>query len=236
MKIVQSRLEGVPGNIVEPDAVQFASRKVAAVSGDARRALDICRRAVELAEADVKSAADSNPPTPSRRQKEKETPTKKKNLGRVTIETVRRAINEATSSPLQQYLRTLPFASRLLLSALLARTHRTGLAESTFGDVLEEMQRSLKFAAGNRQLELLERKAQQDSSSGTWTTKTRYDAKGVRLGGLGAAAIDLTGAGVINLEAQKAERPSKIRLAIGDEEVRLAFRDDPEIKALGLTL
>jgi origin recognition complex subunit 1 len=40
IRIVQSRLEGVPGNIVEPDAVQFASRKVAAVSGDARRALD----------------------------------------------------------------------------------------------------------------------------------------------------------------------------------------------------
>src|ERR1700741_181022 len=59
MKIIQSRLEGVPGNIVDPDAIQFASRKVAAVSGDARRALDICRRAVEIAEqaSDAASAA-----------------------------------------------------------------------------------------------------------------------------------------------------------------------------------
>jgi origin recognition complex subunit 1 len=60
--------------------------------------------------------------------------------------------------------------------------------------------------------------------------------KGVRLAGLGAAAIDLTGAGIVNLEAHKAERPSKIRLAVGDEEVRLAFRDDPEIKAMGLIM
>lgn len=32
------------------DAITYASRKVAAVSGDARRALEICRRATELAE------------------------------------------------------------------------------------------------------------------------------------------------------------------------------------------
>jgi len=32
------------------DAVRLATRKVAAVSGDARRALDICRRAAELPE------------------------------------------------------------------------------------------------------------------------------------------------------------------------------------------
>lgn len=242
MKIVQSRLEGVPNNIVEPDAVQFASRKVAAVSGDARRALDICRRAVELAEAEAKGADSiSDPTTPSKRQREKEakgeaTP-KKKNLGRVTIETVRRAINEATSSPLQQYLRTLPFAARLLLATLLARTQRTGLVESTYGDVLEEMQRSLKLAAGSsRPLELLGGKARQGITGGAWESKTRHDAKGMRLAGLGAAAVDLTGAGIINLEAHRAERPSKIRLAVGDEEVRLAFRDDPEIKGMSLII
>ncbi|KAI3400497.1 hypothetical protein diail_3118 [Diaporthe ilicicola] len=237
MKIVQSRLEGVPGNIVEPDAIQFASRKVAAVSGDARRALDICRRAVELAEVEVKSAdPTSEPSTPSKRQREKEAKgetASKKNLGRVTIKTVQRAINEATSSPLQQYLRALPFASRLLLSALLARTQRTGLAESTYGDVLEEMQRSLKLAAESRQLELLQR-ASRPAGGNAWDNKARRDAKGVRLAGLGAAAVDLTGAGIINLEAHKAERPSKIRLAVGDEEVRLAFRDDPEIKPMSL--
>lgn len=240
MKIVQSRLEGVPDNIVEPDAIQFASRKVAAVSGDARRALDICRRAVELAEAEAKAAdAVANPATPSKRQREKEakggdTPARKKNLGRVTIDTVRRAINEATSSPLQQYLRALPFTSRLLLAALLARTQRTGLAESTYGDVLEEMQRSFRLASGNRQLELLEKRGRPAVVGNMWESRARSDVKGVRLAGLGAAAVDLTGAGIINLEAHKAERPSKIRLAVGDEEVRLAFRDDPEVKAMCL--
>ncbi|GAB1311361.1 Origin recognition complex, subunit 1 [Madurella fahalii] len=263
MRIVQSRLEGVPGDIVDADAVQFAARKVAAVSGDARRALDICRRAVELAEADAKSKeeeAEGAPATPSKtgrgkkgqqqrqqhqHQQEEATPKKKKALsGRVTIETVRRAISEATSNPLQQYLRTLPFASRLLLTALLMRTQRTGLAESTFGDVLEEMQRTLKLAGESRPLTLLDRKAtaatpppgMTESGLMVSSARTKNSSQLVRPSGLSAAAVDLTGAGIINLEAQKPDRPSKIRLAVGDEEVRLAFRDDPEIKALGIIL
>lgn len=238
MKIVQSRLEGVPGNIVEPDAVQFASRKVAAVSGDARRALDICRRAVELAESDIRTTTDSNPPTPSKRANGNE-PSKRKAaaVGRVTIDTVRRAINEATSNPLQLYLRALPFTQRLLLSSLLSRTQRTGLAESTFGDVLEEMQRMLKFAGESRPLQLIERNDRHNGGSGAAaTSRSSLGSKNLRTPGMGRAAIDLTGAGIINLEAQRAERPSKIRLAVGDEEVRLAFRDDPEIKAVGITL
>ncbi|KAK3298918.1 P-loop containing nucleoside triphosphate hydrolase protein [Chaetomium fimeti] len=261
MRIVQSRLEGVPGDIVDGDAVQFAARKVAAVSGDARRALDICRRAVELAEADAKGreadeTAAGAPDTPSKRgrkPKTDDTPTKKKKsaaatAGRVTIETVRRAISEATSNPLQQYLRTLPFASRLLLAALLMRTQRTGLAESTFGDVLEEMQRTLKLAGESRPLALLDRKAAEITNGAAAAgaggntgglmgpVRAKNSSQLVRPAGLSAAAVDLTGAGIINLEAHKAERPSKMRLAVGDEEVRLAFRDDPEIKGLGVML
>ncbi|KAJ4290175.1 Origin recognition complex, subunit 1 [Collariella sp. IMI 366227] len=248
MRIVQSRLEGVPGDIVDGDAVQFAARKVAAVSGDARRALDICRRAVELAEADAKGMEGGGmevPDTPSKRKNAKldATPKKKAATGRVTIETVRRAISEATSNPLQQYLRSLPFASRLLLTSLLQRTQRTGLAESTYGDVLEEMQRTLKFASESRPLTLLDRKAAgitttpgAESGLMALSVRAKNVSQHTRPAGLSAAAVDLTGAGIINLEGHKAERPSKMRLAVGDEEVRLAFRDDPEIKALGVIL
>jgi Cdc6-like AAA superfamily ATPase len=47
-EIVVCRLKEL--NIFDLDAIVFASRKVAAVSGDARRALEICRRATEIAE------------------------------------------------------------------------------------------------------------------------------------------------------------------------------------------
>lgn len=238
MRIVQSRLSGVPGTVVDPDAIQFASRKVAAVSGDARRALDICRRAVELAEAESRDdGADGvTPATPSKRGRGvQDTPSKKKKTaGRVTIETVRRAINEATSNPLQLYLRALPFASRMFLSALLSRTQRTGLAESTYGDVLEEMQRKLKLAGQSRPLTLLDNH-QQTADVGMMTPK-KHDSQRMNLrpAGMGAAAVELMGAGIVYLEGARAERPSKIRLAVGDEEVRLAFRDDGDIKTLGM--
>merc|ERR1719470_622330 len=47
--IVASRLEGL--QVLQQDAIQLVARKVAGLSGDARRALDICRRATEMAEA-----------------------------------------------------------------------------------------------------------------------------------------------------------------------------------------
>ncbi|OAX78993.1 hypothetical protein ACJ72_06691, partial [Emergomyces africanus] len=144
MEIIGSRLSNVPGNIVDPDAVQFASRKVAAVSGDARRALDICRRAVEIAEQVSEKAEKTKlkhalslsngngmdmddmdtsflPPTPSKsisRRNRVTGPSNKKflqtsetdsePLPRVTIATIKQAIQEATSTPLQQSLRCLP--------------------------------------------------------------------------------------------------------------------------------
>ncbi|KAI0124628.1 P-loop containing nucleoside triphosphate hydrolase protein [Xylariales sp. AK1849] len=233
MKIIQSRLEGVPGNIVEPDAVQFASRKVAAVSGDARRALDICRRAVELAEAEAKGNATPDPSTPSKKAKEKAADLEKKKRaprGRVTIATVKRAINEATSSPMQQYLRGLPFASKLVLAALLARNQRTGLADSTYGDVQEELQRALVLDASSKRVRLLTERPRLDLALNA--PRRTQDMTGTsRARGVSAAVIELTGAGIIILEGQRPERPSKIRLAVGDEEVKLAFRDDPEIRA-----
>lgn len=221
MKIIQSRLEGVPGNIVDPDAVQFASRKVAAVSGDARRALDICRRAIELAEADV----EGDPSTPSK--------TGTKNVsrqGRVTISTIKRAINEATTNPVQQHLRALPFVSKLLMAALLLRNRRTGLAETTFGETLDELSRATAHSAP----------ATPGMAHVLHINPSIVQAGGPQGRGrpsqVHAAALDLVAAGLIVLEAHRAERSSKMRLAITDDEALMALRDDGELKAMGISM
>ncbi|XP_070586157.1 cell division control protein 6 homolog isoform X2 [Erythrolamprus reginae] len=68
--ILQERLKKVSGEqVLDNAAIQFCARKVSAFSGDARKALDICRRAIEIVESDVKTqailkqmpAADSSP-------------------------------------------------------------------------------------------------------------------------------------------------------------------------------
>lgn len=224
MKIIQSRLEGVPGDIVDPDAVQFASRKVAAVSGDARRALDICRRAVELAESDILGQIAPN--TPSKSGKGDKV---SKSFGKVTIATIKRAINEATTSPLQQYLRGLPLSSKVLLAALLAKTMRTGIAESILGDVIDEAKRMSKMDTGSTVIEYL-LKDDVDRRTSSFSKQPR---KVPRVLGMGTSAIDLMEAGIVGLEARRADRTGKIRLSIGEEDVKQAFKDDPEVKNLG---
>ncbi|XP_048103086.1 cell division control protein 6 homolog [Alosa alosa] len=59
--IVQDRLAQAGGDgVLDASAVQFCARKVSAVSGDARKALDICRRAVEMVESVERSKKSSD--------------------------------------------------------------------------------------------------------------------------------------------------------------------------------
>nr|XP_033774774.1 cell division control protein 6 homolog [Geotrypetes seraphini]XP_033774775.1 cell division control protein 6 homolog [Geotrypetes seraphini] len=60
--ILQGRLKQVSGNqVLENAAIQFCARKVSAMSGDARKALDVCRRAIEIVESDVRNQAILRP-------------------------------------------------------------------------------------------------------------------------------------------------------------------------------
>ncbi|KAF2495937.1 P-loop containing nucleoside triphosphate hydrolase protein [Lophium mytilinum] len=264
MQIIQSRLSGVPGNVVQPDAVQFAARKVAAVSGDARRALDMCRRAVEIAEAEAiakeqeaEADNDAAPDTPSKSKSRRgaktalrgkdggntaemqdtQTPSSRQKQGKpvgvVTIATIKQAINEATSSPLQQYLRALPLASKLFLAALLARIRRTGVGEALMGDVVEEAKRlGLMSQLQPVQRYLLAENEPQDVTGKNASTR-QTDAKAARALGLGKAALDLAEAGIVGVESRRGERVGRVRLGVGDEEVRLALGEDEEVKGLG---
>ncbi|XP_046899967.1 cell division control protein 6 homolog [Hypomesus transpacificus] len=59
--IVQDRLKQVSGEkLLDASAIQFCARKVSAVSGDARKALDICRRAVEMVESNDRKEMSSS--------------------------------------------------------------------------------------------------------------------------------------------------------------------------------
>ncbi|EAL90399.1 origin recognition complex subunit Orc1, putative [Aspergillus fumigatus Af293] len=248
MEIISTRLANVPGNIVDADAIQFASRKVAAVSGDARRALDICRRAVEIAEQSSETAkiedmdaeqngdeTESLPPTPSKTPARRQKPTSKHTTaGRVTIATIKQAIQEATSTPLQQSLRSLPLSAKLFLAALLARVKRTGITESTFGDVIDEAKRIADAAAAG-------------ASTGIRDFLLAGN-NGARVRALGFAAMELMNSGVLALEngagvkgplggsviPSRGDRSGKVRLRVAPEDVRAAFREDIEAKGLGL--
>lgn len=245
MTIIQSRLTSVPAHIVDPDAIQFASRKVAAVSGDARRALDICRRAVEIAEGEAAAAQNPLLSTPSKRRNNGDVidDVKKSKGGKVTIGTIKQAINEATSSPLQQHLKALPLAAKAFLAAMLARTRRSGVSECVMADVIEEAKRLCLMAADNPAIQEMlltdvGSSSQEDPNArGTLGKKAKANMAAVpRTLGIGYAATELAEAGIVGLEGgsrRRGDRIGRLRLRVGEEDVRLALRDDGEVKSLG---
>ncbi|SPN97833.1 related to origin recognition protein Orc1p [Cephalotrichum gorgonifer] len=233
VRIIQSRLEGVPGDIVDPDAIRFASMKIASVSGDARRALDICRRAIELVENDGGARSESQ--GAERNPRGQKSPGKGRDgLPRVTISTIKQAIAEAISNPVQQHLRSLAFLPKLFLASVLSRMGRSGGTDSTLADVIEEMTKILKACAGRMGQDVIDSLA---SLSGDCRVEGTTGKRGIptpRSMGLGVAALELENAGIIILEEHTPQRPRKIQLAISETHVRMAFRDDPEIHALGI--
>jgi origin recognition complex subunit 1 len=247
IKIIESRLEGIGQVVVEPDAVQFASRKVAAVSGDARRALDICRRAVEIAESEKAAAGDSATTIITDTNETTTRLPSQQKQGIVTIATIKRAINEATSTPLTSYLVTLPLASKLFLAALLGRIRRTGITESTLGDVIDEATRMATLSSLAPLHDILLAAAPVVATLAITTTGTpgkRGRVAGMgrkekgaivssRIRGMGAAAEALAQAGIVGLEVKRGERVGRVRLGVGEDEIRGALREDDECRGLG---
>ncbi|XP_022668905.1 origin recognition complex subunit 1-like [Varroa destructor] len=123
-EIVRARLDGL--DLVDPDAVQLVSRKVAALSGDARRALDVCRRAVELSGKDDQRGAVQQTST---------SPIKKAKKYPVTMRHVSQAIQEMFASAKMVAISSLSVNEQLLLRAIIEEFKRTGVEETVFHKV-----------------------------------------------------------------------------------------------------
>ncbi|KAG8518951.1 Origin recognition complex subunit 1 [Galemys pyrenaicus] len=111
-EILLSRLKHLKA--FEDDALQLVSRKVAALSGDARRCLDICRRATEICEF---SHHKSNCP------------------GLVTVAHLLEAVEEMFSSAYITAIKNSSVLEQNFLRAILAEFRRSGLEEATFQQV-----------------------------------------------------------------------------------------------------
>ncbi|KAI8496517.1 AAA ATPase [Branchiostoma belcheri] len=151
--IVQDRLhkaslEGVP--VLEPMAVQFCARKVSAVAGDVRKALDICRRAVEMVETDVRSQAVLKPLSPAKGsptkspRKSPKTPVPKK----VGLSHIASVVSEVYSSRMvasnTSQQQTFPLQQKLVVCTLLLMLKSGKTKEITLGKLHEVYSRVCK--------------------------------------------------------------------------------------------
>ncbi|XP_036426543.1 origin recognition complex subunit 1 [Colossoma macropomum] len=115
-QIITSRLNRVKA--FEEDALQLVSRKVAALSGDARRCLDICRRATEICEHSSQQGGTKL----------------------VGMSHVMEALDEMFSSSYITAIRCASLQEQLFLRAVIAEFRRLGLEEATFQQVFVQHQ------------------------------------------------------------------------------------------------
>ncbi|OQR78502.1 origin recognition complex subunit 1-like [Tropilaelaps mercedesae] len=123
-EILNARLVG--HELMDPDAIELVSRKVAALSGDARRALELCRRSVELLGKASYKIPVGSPPT---------LPIKEANTYPVTTAHVEQAIQEMFYSAKVMAIRSLSTHEQLLLRAIVQEFKRTGAYETVFHKV-----------------------------------------------------------------------------------------------------
>ncbi|WFD42402.1 Origin recognition complex, subunit 1 [Malassezia psittaci] len=97
------------------DALLFAAKRVANVSGDARRMLDVCRRVVELAE--YEAAFNKKQPEP------------------ISILQMRDVLNRMARSGRTAHIAALSLHAKLLLASMYACVRKTEVTEVEWGEV-----------------------------------------------------------------------------------------------------
>ncbi|WFD36160.1 Origin recognition complex, subunit 1 [Malassezia cuniculi] len=97
--------KGCP-DVFSQDALVFAAKRVANVSGDARRMLDVCRRAADSAE------------------------------GQISIADIRHVLDSMARSGKGVHIAALPLHAKLLLASMFGCVRQTSLDEISWGDVV----------------------------------------------------------------------------------------------------
>ncbi|KAF9015037.1 hypothetical protein BDQ17DRAFT_1340381 [Cyathus striatus] len=117
VEIVQARLESAKDGlqdpekeqvIIAPDGIKLAAMSVSSISGDARRVLDICRRAVELVRPLQKTAKAPD---------------------------VKQVTQVMQKSPTAVFLRECSFHERVMLASMMKCMKRDGVEEIKWGDI-----------------------------------------------------------------------------------------------------
>lgn len=220
-QIIRHRLEHLSRDndklIIASEAIEFASRKVASVSGDARRSLMICIRAVEIAEMEFQSK--------SRRQRQD-----LEGKYTVTIMHIMKAVNETASSPITSYLNSLPFMSKMVLATLLMTKKRLGVAEVPIGDVIDELNVQFEVLMFTELKELLKAE-DMDFIETIYSTGEGITTK-FRVNGYSYILNELEEAGILAMQQVHTERSRLLRLNVSDDEIMTCFKRDPLVGEL----
>jgi len=146
---MQSASDGAPP-VITSRAVTFLAGKISSLSGDLSKALDVCRRALEMAETEARKQTLLKPmsgrslasPAKSPRKGYK-TPKPQLQLGTVDLKEIMKVINQVYGSQLAASLgggassNALPLQQKLLMASLLLMVKKGKTKEVTLGKLME---------------------------------------------------------------------------------------------------
>lgn len=131
-RIIHARLEGL--DIFEEDAVQMSARKVSSLSGDVRRALQICRRAAEICQRDHTAAQKQLETSGERIAQSSRLQQDQRPL--VSIAHVNQAAKELSDNLLLRALQNASEATKILFVALYKHLNIHRADEASLSDVI----------------------------------------------------------------------------------------------------
>ncbi|CAN1235490.1 Cell division control protein 6 homolog [Linum perenne] len=126
LRILQERLISIPHVVFNPQALELCARKVAAASGDMRKALSVCRSAVEILEADVRDSTDDMNPESS--------VDNALNFMQVKVDHMAAALSKAFASPLVDTIQSLPQHQQIILCSAV-KFFRGGKKDTIVGEL-----------------------------------------------------------------------------------------------------
>ena len=166
--ILTSRLKEASGEgsvpVITPRAIAFLASKISALSGDLRKALDVCRRALELAEGLVMKQSLLKPLGPkalasplTSPRKGYKSPKLLPKIGQVDLPQIMKVVNQVYGSQVTASLGTsgqgLPLSQKILIASLLLMVKKGRSKEVTLGKLIETYSKVLKKRSMKPELE-----------------------------------------------------------------------------------
>ncbi|CEH12317.1 p-loop containing nucleoside triphosphate hydrolase protein [Ceraceosorus bombacis] len=234
-EIVQSRLGMLPDQLQDQEhglgcekvmskaAIEYASKRIANVSGDARRMLDVCRRGVELVETRYLGSSSSGTGISDQSTTLPAPPVQPADMIEI--------LSALVKSGKVAHIRSVSLHAKILLISLLSVLRRLGLVEVSTSDVLAHHRALCGMHGITRNAGLPPLRATLSKSTTTplaASTVTSFtmdelDSPLTSLCALGLAVAVGSGAA-----PGRAGSMARLMLACQEDEVKLALEQDPD--------
>ncbi|XP_031271098.1 LOW QUALITY PROTEIN: cell division control protein 6 homolog B-like [Pistacia vera] len=136
IRILQERLMALPYIVFQPQALELCARKVAAASGDMRKALSVCRSAIEVLDTELRESASKINSTSVEKGSfdQQAAPALEFFNSQVRVDHMAVALSNTFKSPVVDTIQSLPQHQQIILCSAV-KFFRRGKKDTTVGEL-----------------------------------------------------------------------------------------------------